>query len=56
MSEQEKGDRELSIVHNYRIDEPSRQAEIATGGRQRHRREFEDESNPVAQTIKERGY
>ena len=44
------------LYGNYRMDEPSRHAEVSTAGRQRHRPEFDDPENPVAQTLKQRGY
>ena len=42
--------------HNYRQDEPSLTAELTTAGRQRTRDLFDDPENPVAQTVRERGY
>ena len=44
------------LYHNYRLHQPSLSAELATGGRQRTRDLFDDESNPVAQTVRARGY
>lgn len=44
------------LYHNYRIHEPSRQLEMANGGRQRNRAFFDDPSNDIAQTVKRRGY
>jgi hypothetical protein len=44
------------LYGNYWLDEPSKVAELATGGRQRNRPMFDDGSNEVAQTVRRRGY
>lgn len=41
---------------NYRFDDVALKAELETAGRHRNRKELEDPANPVAQTLKSRGY